>query len=95
MLHTSMQQGLQQIIEFHAITIQPTESLYMKHNDSGATSELQTPGESGPRIIKRSFGWTCEELSVICISLMSLTYFLCEVALLCWALEVAITSNFF
>lgn len=52
MLHTSMQQGLQQIIEFHAITIQPTESLYMKHNDSGATSELQTPGESGPRIIK-------------------------------------------
>lgn len=51
MLHTSMQQE-SQITDFHAITNHPTESLYIKHIDNGATSELQTPGESSPHRIK-------------------------------------------
>lgn len=72
-----------QITDFHAITNHPAESPCTKHINSGATSELQTAGESRPRRIQLSFGWTCEEPSVICITLMSLTYCLCEVALLC------------
>jgi len=89
-----MQQELQLITNFQTITKQPAVSLYIKyieHINSGATSGRQTPAESN------SSGYSEEalETSVICITVMSLTCFLSEVARLCRALEAAISCNFF